>query len=948
MTSSRVVALTSHLSTADTANRLSPPLKQLVDALSPKEAEQLRQWFKDDTLSLQSSDPARALLRVGTLNQVADLTKDARDRALALRLEGYIRLVSFREQQEALKIFEQSKSLYEECGDLLGLSQLSVPLCWALAVTGAGAEAIAVGTGAIPILKAHACWSDLATLYNNLAAIHGQQGDYQHALAMLDGAVEAFRSNGLDSAEGLFMAHNNRAYALRLLGRFDASIAISQQAIADASAQGADMLVAILWHTLGDTYFVSGRVHEAMQALDEARALYAMAERRHDVILVDQEFSRGLLYIGRHEEALLRAERVATFAAEQQLAHDVAAAELTCGLALAGLGRLVPALERLHSAETHYRRLGNDVEALHCRLEQVSVHLKQHTVEAAQSLLASCRNDAAQAQSRLYEARTLLLLTETALLTENASNGQSLALQALDACQPLPVLRYRAHQLLGDIAAKQGHDALALEAYERAIDTLEALQGLMLPQFRPNFLEDKESLYGAAVATALRLKRPEAALELAERAKARALLAMTSHRLTNLLEPKTDADRPLVDALRARQADRDLLLRRWESAEFADADAQRQTWETIVSAEKELVSLWQRLLTQNADYQRDALLWRVQVNDAKPHLKPNSVLLEYFVAANRIILFVATQKSTQAITLAASPSQISQKTQQLLLSFAVLQKMGTSSALTQSAKRILAQLYDCLLRPALPLLDGIEQLIIVPHASIHYVPFAALYDGQHYLVESTELRQLPASSFLPLFAAQDVGGDGIHVCGYTNQKTLAHILTERNAIAAALNTHSHRATKATLLAAAPSAKLLHIAAHGVFRADNPLFSGLELADGWLTTMDVFGWRLSAELVTLSACDTGKSVIGGGDELLGLMQAFLTAGAASLVMTHWSVDDVATAQLMVTFYKHLKNGKTRARALQLAQCALLNDERYAHPFFWAAFMLIGADGEIALG
>ena len=77
-------------------------------------------------------------------------------------------------------------------------------------------------------------------------------------------------------------------------------------------------------------------------------------------------------------------------------------------------------------------------------------------------------------------------------------------------------------------------------------------------------------------------------------------------------------------------------------------------------------------------------------------------------------------------------------------------------------------------------------------------------------------------------------------------------------------------------------RVLHLATHADFRPDNPLFSGLALADGWLTTLDIFNLRLDASLVTLSACQTGRSVIGGGDELLGLMRSFLAAGAASLV------------------------------------------------------------------
>jgi CHAT domain-containing protein len=143
---------------------------------------------------------------------------------------------------------------------------------------------------------------------------------------------------------------------------------------------------------------------------------------------------------------------------------------------------------------------------------------------------------------------------------------------------------------------------------------------------------------------------------------------------------------------------------------------------------------------------------------------------------------------------------------------------------------------------------------------------------------------------------------------------------------------------------AQQSNILHIAAHGNFRADNPLFSGLALADGWLTTLDIFNLRLHTSLVTLSACQTGRSVVAGGDELLGLMRAFLGAGTASLVSTLWAVEDQSTAQLMQQFYERLAAGVTKGASLQEAQLSLLQmaDQRkdYSHPYFWAPFYLVG--------
>ena len=119
--------------------------------------------------------------------------------------------------------------------------------------------------------------------------------------------------------------------------------------------------------------------------------------------------------------------------------------------------------------------------------------------------------------------------------------------------------------------------------------------------------------------------------------------------------------------------------------------------------------------------------------------------------------------------------------------------------------------------------------------------------------------------------------------------------------------------------AADQCAVLHLATHGDFRADNPLFSGLVFADGMLTTLDAFGLRLRASLVTLSACQTGRNVLSGGDELLGLMRALLSAGASSLLLSLWRVADDSTLSWMQAFYTALKAGQTKGQRCKPPIC-----------------------------
>ena len=156
------------------------------------------------------------------------------------------------------------------------------------------------------------------------------------------------------------------------------------------------------------------------------------------------------------------------------------------------------------------------------------------------------------------------------------------------------------------------------------------------------------------------------------------------------------------------------------------------------------------------------------------------------------------------------------------------------------------------------------------------------------------------------------------------------------------------ATISRLYDLAPGSPIIHLATHGHSRLDAPNFSYMRLADGQLNAIDAFNLRLQGcELVTLSGCETGLALVGGGDEQLGLGRAFLVAGAASLVMSFWPVEDNVTNELMQIFYQHILGGESRVQALRAAQCSLLHrtSSGYTHPYFWAAFRLVGDVGPL---
>lgn len=146
-------------------------------------------------------------------------------------------------------------------------------------------------------------------------------------------------------------------------------------------------------------------------------------------------------------------------------------------------------------------------------------------------------------------------------------------------------------------------------------------------------------------------------------------------------------------------------------------------------------------------------------------------------------------------------------------------------------------------------------------------------------------------------------------------------------------------------------RILHFATHGILNSTHPDLSGLVLSlvnekgqpqDGFFRLHEIYNLKLNADLVVLSACQTGLGKEVKGEGLIGLTRGFMYAGAPRVIASLWKVNDSATAELMKIFYQKMLGEKklSAAAALRAAQVELLQQKRWAHPSFWAAFTLQG--------
>ncbi|MGH9882258.1 MAG: CHAT domain-containing protein, partial [Pyrinomonadaceae bacterium] len=324
----------------------------------------------------------------------------------------------------------------------------------------------------------------------------------------------------------------------------------------------------------------------------------------------------------------------------------------------------------------------------------------------------------------------------------------------------------------------------------------------------------------------------------------------------------------------------------------------------------------------------------------------DSALVEYTTVGDELLAFVVTDKCIHVVRNLALDSEISQEIAGFRFQVDTL-RFGSEAirkhlpALTQKVRSHMESLYDQLLRP-LEQQIGERRLVVVPHGALHYLPFHALYDGKRYLIEKREISYAPSAAILQqcLDRAEHPLTNAL-LLGVSDEKTPRvrdEIQVISQVFSKATSLLDQDATTKALRENSPAADVLHLACHAHFRSDNPLFSALRLADGWLTVRDAYTLKLNCGLVTLSACETGVNEVAPGDELIGLARGFFSAGCPSILLSLWMVDDEATAQLMADFYGELKNGKSFSSALRSAQMKMLEEK--PHPFFWSPFVLLG--------
>jgi CHAT domain-containing protein len=256
-------------------------------------------------------------------------------------------------------------------------------------------------------------------------------------------------------------------------------------------------------------------------------------------------------------------------------------------------------------------------------------------------------------------------------------------------------------------------------------------------------------------------------------------------------------------------------------------------------------------------------------------------------------------------------------------------------------------------------LHGVNEITIIPHGFLHYLPFATLVRptraGNRFLIEDYVVSYLPMAGALTMSSPPQSPGVRLVALAPSVSK-LQFTSGEVRVVVAAFGRGATaivgpKATETWFKHTAGNYDVIHFATHGFFNKSNPLFSGVQLEsdaqnDGQLEVYEILGLHLRAQLVTLSACETALgsgyfTEIPAGDEFVGLTRAFLSAGASTVIASLWEVNDSSTARLMRSVYGKV-SVDSPSLSLAVAQRSMLHgDKEHRHPYYWSAFVVVGS-------
>lgn len=939
-----------------------------------------------------NNDIRTSFLLSGHLLLVARITQDRYYHALGLMARGDA-LRRMDRDQEALPFIDAAGEEFLAMNDEVGWARTRIGRISACLRLNRTTEALRDAEAAREIFVRHGKLLRAGQIDVNAAIVNYELGQYDKALRLFDRAIETYFLHAEEGEEGIDLkiarARGNKAMALTALGKFREAVALHEQArVTFAGRPDQEIDLARTEANIANIYAVQGHYSQGLLLYNRSRALFQKHGMPYDAAEVAQQMCFCLIHLNHVQEAYeLASETVQVFRTSQAQRHNLARSLMQQAAAATLEGDFRDAETMLREASDMLEEDGFVRVAALARLRRAELYFADGQFTASLRETQHVADVFAEQEDLPNLARATLLLARIAEGSADTTTAGYLCNQALDIAQgqDLLDLKYYCDDLLGQLAERRGALEAAASYYDRAVQGIDEVQSRLVLDERTSFLEDKGGIYQRAIILALKRGNIDQGLIYVEKAKSRVLGDYLRNNIDIRIRASDGMDETLLEdlnRLREEQA--------WYSSIVYETESEANLSDTAMLRIRSIGPVRARHEMQRRERDIEHLLGQIRlrmaedivtkqrpdwmdsiVTSLRPKLEQNSLMLEYYLTDQDLYIFQLTRSGVEVSVVQGAVPRLERLMSlwranlELASRAAGMQDRATAFfGLQENSLGLLQRLYDLLLRPVSAALPAHEHLIIIPYGILHYLPFHCLFDGVQFAVEQFDISYLPAASLLDIcqqrgqhIEAEDVQLSHSLVLGLSDGGRLAYAVQEARVVAEQLGVTpalDEEATTALLWKDGARSPIVHIAAHGLFRLDAPNFSHIKLADRQLSAIEVFNLDLSScSLLTLSACETGRTVVKGVDEVIGLGRGFFYAGAVSLLPTLWKVDDASSAELMNTFYSLLLTGHSKAAALASAQREFLARARTSirpyrvHPYFWAAFHLIGDAGPLLL-
>ncbi len=915
-------------------------LPEVVAELTERVREQVR---VDVQHALRMADATLTLAnRLGD-NQA--LAQAKRAKANALYAKG--------EYASAVDLHEQAVALFDAIDETNEVARTLSGSIQPLLLLGEYSRAFAAGERARKIFADEGNTWRLARLEINIGNIYSRQDRFVEAIECYQSAYQGLLKH--NDAEGIAAALSNMATYYISLNDFPKALKAHKQARQFCEEHGMPLLVSQADYNIAYLYYLRGEYSKAIQMLRAASGNSKKIGDAYHQALCNLDLAELYLELNLSSEASELAQQGYEGFTKLRMGYESAKCLAFSAIAASQQGHAFEGLKLFSQAREMFVKEKNQAwpslidlyRALVFFEEGRFFEARRHCTEALDSFLAlNLPNKSVLAQ---------LLLARIALKTDDPDQAFQYASGALEKVSVLesPFLIYQAYLLLGNIQSIRRDREKAYSAYKSAREALETLRSsLRGEELKISFIKNRLEVYENLVELCLSGEADQTAAEEAftyvEQAKSRSLMDLFARPAPAVSENDTGQSE-LVRSIKDLREELNWYYNRIEREQL---QPEQQSVERIAllqqearDREKKLVRVLQDATETDATEAGLQMPSYMPISSIRAVIPPDTLLVEYFRVRDRILVCLLGRETLEIVpvTVEGRVAGLLRLLQFQLSKFRLNPQYleAFHDSLVQATQSHLKELYDELIAPVASRLKA-NHLIFVPHGSLHYVPFHALFDGSQHLIDRYTVSYSPSASIYALCQSRTANASGASlVLGIPDPQAPA-ILDEVQALAGVLDQAElfvgQNATEHILRSKGPTSRVIHIATHGRFRQDNPMFSAIRLGDSFLSLFDLYQLRLPVELITLSGCSTGLNVVAAGDELIGLARGLLHAGAQSLILSLWDVHDKSTAEFMTAFYRFLGQGKSKADALRSSMLQLRS--RYPHCYQWAPFILVG--------